>query len=88
MFITIALHLFLMDSIHAIHHSDASVARKHNISARRIIQSDLKPERYSDLTHMKKFEGIDLRGINPMWEELAKKQEAVDKIEENRPSWR
>ena len=44
MFITIALHLFLMNSIHAINHSDASVARKHNISARRIIQSDLKPE--------------------------------------------
>jgi len=37
---------------------------------------------------MKSFEGIDLRGINPMWEELAEKQEKADQKEANRPSWR
>ena len=47
-----------------------------------------KPSRHSELTHMKKFEGMDLKGINPMWEELAEKQAIADKAEANRPSWK
>lgn len=48
----------------------------------------MKSSKYQDLTHMKKFEGIELKTFNPMWEELAEKQEKLDKKEANRPSWR
>ena len=37
---------------------------------------------------MKSFEGINTTVFNPMWEELAEKQEIADKKEAIRPGWR